>query len=484
MSGVSGVSRGAYVWGIVLLAVSAAMSLMLVLEHLSGLSLPGCGEGSACAEAAASVWGKVPYVDWPVSFLGSAYFLGLLVVWLTLRRGVPAGVRYLVRFGALISVAFVVIMIVEGHLCQYCVAIHAGNLVFWIVVERVAGTRSGSLRGLATVTVVFVACSAVLAVAQWRERAAAEVQAEEDLTASTEAIIAATSQRVVEPKDLSEPVVQAAEPAEVAEPTEDEVTSRGFTGRYRLGPEKAAIRVVMISDYQCQECRRIENDVMRVFHRRDDMSVSFKHYPMCSDCNRNTDRRRHPNACWAARAAETAGILKGNDAFWEMHAWLFEQRGSFTRESFPSQLREFGYDATEFLRIMSGDETLELVKVDVEEAIGLGVWFTPTILINGVELRGWEAPNAVARAIEKLAATNPEPLSAAHDQPPAAREKLIGDWRAELRRQIPPAPAFRSSGPEDVTARVVMFGDYQHSGTAETDALIREVLAQRDDVRY
>jgi protein-disulfide isomerase len=335
-----------------------------------------------------------------------------------------------------------------------------------------------------TVLAVFLVCSGVLAVVERRGRAAAEVKAEEKLAASTDAIIAATSQRAAEPVDLSESVVVADGLAEPGQPTESEVARGGFAGRYRLGPEKAAIRVVMISDYQCRECRRIENDVMRLYRQRDDMSVSFKHYPMCSDCNRNTKSRRHPNACWAARAAEAAGMLRGNDGFWEMHVWLFEQRGSFTQATLSSRLRELGYDVREFVQVMSGDETLERVKADVEEATELGVWFTPTIFINGVELRGWEARNAVARAIEQLAATNPEPATAAHDRPPAALEKLIGDWRAKPQRQIPPAPPFRARGPEDAAVRVVMFGDYQQSGSVETDALIRQLLRERDDLRY
>jgi protein-disulfide isomerase/uncharacterized membrane protein len=488
----AGVSMRTYVGGILLLALSTFGSLMLALEHLGGLSLPGCGPGSGCAEAAASVWAQIPYLNWPVSFLGAAYFLGLLGVWLTSRRGVPGGVRYLVRLGVLISLGFVAVMIVEGHLCQYCVMAHVGNIAFWIVAEGATRVRAGSVRGLATVAAIFVVCSGALGVAEWRGQQAAEAKAEADLAASTDAIISATSQRAVQPEEASTAAVPVEEPAAggpVEEPTaagpqEPERPSKGFTGRYRLGPEKAAIRVVMISDYQCVQCRRIEYDVMRVFRQRDDMSVSFKHYPMCSDCNRNAGSRRHPNACWAARAAETAGILKGNDGFWEMHAWLFEQRGSFTRESLSAKLQELGYDPDEFVRIMSSDETLELVKADVEEAIGLGVWFTPTPFINGVELRGWEAPNAVERAVERLAATNPEPQTAAHDQPPAALEKLIGDWQAMPQRQIPPGPAFRSIGPADAAVRVVMFGDYMQSGTADTDALIRAVLAQRDDMRY
>ncbi len=478
----SGLSTVTYVGGILLLAVCVISSTMLALEHLGGLSLPGCGEGSACAEAAASVWGKVPYINWPVSFLGLAYFLGLLGVWLSARRGIPGGVHYLVRFGVLISLAFIVVMIVGEHVCQYCVATHVGNFVFWIIIERAGGVKAGSVRALATLAVVFLVCSGVLGMTNWQQRKAAELKAEEELASSTEAIIAATSQRVETPGEVAEPVVEAAESVE--EPARADAATGGFTGRYRLGPEKAAIRVVMVSDYQCTECRRIENEVARLFRQRDDMSVSFKHFPMCSDCNRITKRRAHPNACWAARAAETAGILNGNDAFWEMHFWLFSQRGSFTREPLRAQLRKFGYEIAEFERIMMSDETLEPVKADIEEAIRLGIWFTPTIFINGVELRGWEATNAVARAVRRLAATNPVPMTAARDHPPPAVEKLIGDWRGRPLKRIPPGVAFRSLGPEDATARVVMFGDYLQSGTAETDAVIRAVVAERGDVRY
>ncbi|MBL8990887.1 MAG: hypothetical protein JNJ48_04825, partial [Phycisphaerae bacterium] len=67
--------------GGVLLAVALVMSLLLSLEALGALSLPGCGQGSPCARAAASAWGSVPGLGWPVSFLGLAYFAGALAAW-------------------------------------------------------------------------------------------------------------------------------------------------------------------------------------------------------------------------------------------------------------------------------------------------------------------------------------------------------------------------------------------------------------------
>ena len=79
--------------GAAFVLVSLAASFMLVLEHMGGLSLPGCGPGSACAQVTSSVWGKIPLgaVKWPVSHVGLAYFLAVLVVWLGSGRGVPAG---------------------------------------------------------------------------------------------------------------------------------------------------------------------------------------------------------------------------------------------------------------------------------------------------------------------------------------------------------------------------------------------------------
>ncbi len=472
------ISNGMYVSGFILLAACVGTSLVLVLDYWDGFSLPGCGPGSGCAEAAASVWGTVPYINWPVSFLGLAYFTGLLGVWLISRAGIAPALRMLVRLGVLISLGFIAIMIVEGHVCQYCTAAHIGNILFWILLENSAKINIGSLRALGTVGAVFLICSGVLAGAEFSQRKDAATKAEAKLSSSTEAIIAATSQRTVEGSTESERVTNADEPGD------DAASGGGFAGRYRLGPEKAAIRVVMISDYQCRECRRIENDVIRIFRRRDDMSVSYKHFPMSTHCNRKAKTNRHPNACWAARAAETAGILKGNDGFWEMHFWLFEEHGSFTQKTLPSQLRKFGYDAQEFTRIMMSDETLEPVKADVEEAIGLGIWFTPTTFINGVELRGWEAPRAIERAIEQLAATNPEPMTASHDQPPPAFEKLVGDWRAQPERTIPPTTSRRTLGPEQAAVRVVMFGDYQQEGAVETDRVLREIVAAREDMRY
>ena len=49
-----------------------------------------------------------------------------------------------------------------------------------------------------------------------------------------------------------------------------------------------------------------------------DASLAIRHFPMCKACNPHA-LDLHPNACWAARAAEAASIVGGDAAFWRMH---------------------------------------------------------------------------------------------------------------------------------------------------------------------
>ena len=166
----------------------------------------------------------------------------------------------------------------------------------------------------------------------------------------------------------------------------------------RLGPEAAPIRLVIFSDYQCEDCGYIEDDIFAFFVQRDDMSISVKQYPMCTDCNANVGVNLHPNACWAARAAETAGILYGNDAFWQIHEWLFQHEGFFTFEDMQSYVLEHEYDFDDWSRVMGSEETLRLVQQDIDEGFDLGIQRTPMIFINGVELKGWRVQGGVQRA--------------------------------------------------------------------------------------
>jgi len=397
--------------GLLLLAVCVASMLFLAVQQLGGLEVPGCGPASPCAEAAASRWGSV--LGWPVSFLGLAYFSGLAAAWGLCGEGVSRSLRLVIRLGAAVSAGFLLLIALEKHYCLYCLVAHLANLALWVLAER-APLRPG-LRPLVTAAAIFALASALLhAVAAERERVRL-AEAEQDARRSIDRIVAASRKKEA----------PAARPA-VSEPGPDErqlqksiaqivagVPSRRLQERYPLGPERTAVRVVVFIDYQCEHCLRLERELQAVFRQNASvMSISVKHFPLCTHCNSFHEADTHPNACRAARAAAAAGLLRGSAGFWEMHAWLCRHAGTFTDRQLADGLREQGYlDVDGFLATMKGAEALQQILRDTEEGDALNLTATPAIFLNGVELRGWQARDAVLRAVRAVRDGHPAPRS-------------------------------------------------------------------------
>jgi protein-disulfide isomerase len=206
-------------------------------------------------------------------------------------------------------------------------------------------------------------------------------------------------------------------------------------------------------------------------------------------CNPYVTSTLHPNSCWAARAAEAAGILAGDDGFWKMHRWLFSRGGSFTDAELKSGLAELDFSPESFIPVMTGAETLKRVRADCGEGEALGIFYSPMIFVNGVEFKGWQIAGALRRTIEEVAARNPPPLTAAADRPVLAAQRFIDDWQEQPVRTTLARPRAWSTGAASGSGGsravdVVLFGDYQEPYTAEMDVAIRESMRGEGNVRY
>ncbi len=489
------------------LALSIAAAAMLAVDHFLAGGVAGCGPGSGCERAAASRWGSIPGAQWPVSFVGLAFYLGLAGAWLAGRRRSNHELRLLTRFGVAVAAAYLLVMVFERILCPYCLAAHLGMILFWLGVERAATTQGATPRSAVAFLATAAATTLALIPLELNARQSRLARAEAALQSSTAEMVAAATQPSREPR-FQEGLAEApapgrrvgvlpsrlAAPGGEAPPREGETgvppsarsqviersgagpnETAGFTGRYRLGPQPASVRIVIFSDYQCSDCRRIESEARSLVESRGDVSLSAKHFPMSSDCNPHMPTNMHPNACWAARAAEAAGMLDDAEGFWRMHRWLFDRGGAFTGAELRAALPGLGFEPGAFMDAMAGGETLRRVRSDIEEAIDVGLHFTPMIFINGVELRGWNAPNALTRAVEAVAAANPPPRTAVADHPPAAIEKYVQDWRAQPKREMNDTIDWALGGGHDAV-EVVLFGDYSHDLTALADAILRAVV--------
>ncbi len=459
---------------------------MLVLDHFGAMSLPGCGAGSGCAAAAKSEWAHIGFV--PVAFLGLAWFVALVVSLIASRGEFSSPARLCVRVAAGVSLVYVGIAAGANLWCVYCLVVHGCNVLIFLLQTDGARSRGASLRPFVLGSGVAMACLAVLTPIELVAKRDSQAKAEAQLAASTAKMTqrpAAPPQgkptEQTPPKSTAAPATQpsAAEPikapapSDAASPATPE-TVRPLAGRYRFGPEKASVRIVMFTDYQCPDCYKIEEELSALMKSTPSLSVGIKYFPLSNKCNPAMgDSDMHPNACWAARAAETAGLLKGTDGFWEMHHWLFSRRGSFTDAELAAGLSQLGYERKTFESIMTGAQTGAAVKADVDEGTSLGIFFTPMIFINGVELKGWNAPQALTRAVAAVAASSPAPAPNSVDLPPTARERYFNDWREQPVTTLPERFARHTINPKDAEVSVVLIGDYQEKNTADADGLLR-----------
>lgn len=494
--------------GLVAALGAVAASGMLVADRLGwlGEGLPGCGPGSGCAKATSSALGKLPFpvpglsTPWPVSFVGFSFFLAMLGAWLFVGRRVPSSVVHMARLGVLASGFYLVMMLtnMNQYLCKYCLASHACNLVFWLSAEigTRAGTRKspGFLRGILSAGMIFLSSSVALGVLDAQAQEAKAEKQENSLAAEIAAMQAEAAAQQAAPQPAPAPAAapkKSYPPIDIGIPipADDTLNQEGFTGRYRLGPADAPIRVVVFSDYQCKDCKRVEGELRQIVKDMPNVSISHKMFAFDKTCNRHVDTLMHPNACWAARAAETAGMLRGNAGFWQMHFWLFDRKtngeetpGSFTNPELAAGLAELGYDPAEFVRIMNGPETLAAVQKDIDEAVSLGIFSTPMVFVNGREFKAWQAPNAVRRYIEAVAGTNPQPALPAIDRPPGAIDKSLDDWRGWPRQMLARNSPMFPKGPADAKVRLTIFGDFSDDFTAKLWAEVTREMQGRDDM--
>ena len=442
------------------------------------MSIPGCGVGSPCAEAAASMWGKIPAIEWPVSFVSLAYFLAVAVGWSIGKGIVPPEFKWLTRAGAATSLLYVFVIIIGGHWWFYCIAAHVGTFAFCWIIERRAAATKEIVPALAPTGSVFLAATLVLAVIQVQQESALDAEAGRQINETTDQILATTTQSL------------ANEDPEPAEPRDDSASEpdpppAGFTGRYHRGPEDAAIRVVTFTDYQCPVCARLEETIERMMLRHPDVRISIKQFPACQDCNPHFKRKNlHPNACRAAYAAEAAGILSGPDAFWRTHDWLFTHGGEFTYEALAEFAKMIGVDSAELIQTMDSPRVRRRVESDIAEAVSLGIPHTPMIFINGVELRGNTRRDALLDAVATLSTKDLPVRGPDADEPRLATSRYIDIWKAGSVQEIVPGAKNWPAGPTDAPLQVVMWGDMQDAETARVDAAIRRLQQSRGDIRY
>ncbi len=170
----------------------------------------------------------------------------------------------------------------------------------------------------------------------------------------------------------------------------------------RQGAKKGKVTIVEFSDFQCPFCDRAANTMRKEVYPeyKDKVTFYFKHLPL-------------PFHKWAGDAAIAAMCVKrdgGDEAFWKLYSYYFDNQKSLDE----SNLRDKTYEFTKTLGLNAGKlkgcienrETQGQLQKDMAEAEALGISGTPGFLVNGKKMSGAQPYTAFKAEIDAALNSN------------------------------------------------------------------------------
>ena len=146
---------------------------------------------------------------------------------------------------------------------------------------------------------------------------------------------------------------------------------------HRLGPDDAAVTVVLYGDLECPYCARAHDFLTTLRDDLgDDLRLVYRHYPLV---------RVHPHAHLAAEAAEAADA---QDRFWPYLDRLVPHHDALDRNRIEREADALGLDMARFREHLDTHAFADRVHADYRSGVQSGVDATPALFINGDRYAG------------------------------------------------------------------------------------------------
>jgi protein-disulfide isomerase len=162
-------------------------------------------------------------------------------------------------------------------------------------------------------------------------------------------------------------------------------------GGHSRGAADAPVTILEFGDYECPFCARYAptvDSILDAFPLR--VRFVYRHWPL----------NGHRNAYPAARAAECAA---DQGKFWEVHSLLYAKTDSLGLLPFSEFGRRAGVaDMAEYIRCIDSQQPVAVIDQGEADARAIGATGTPTVLINGIRLRGGAAVSYVERLLRQM----------------------------------------------------------------------------------
>jgi protein-disulfide isomerase len=154
------------------------------------------------------------------------------------------------------------------------------------------------------------------------------------------------------------------------------------------GPKNAPVAIVVFSDFQCPYCARIGGIIDQVREKYPkEVKTVFKHFPLA-------------NHRFAMKAAQATVAADAQGKFWEYHDLVFQNFSALTDEKFEEFRATLKLDKAKFDKVMNAPETIAKINSDKQQGDEAGVRGTPTLYVNGRQVRPAN-PEGLTAAVEK-----------------------------------------------------------------------------------
>jgi protein-disulfide isomerase len=171
-----------------------------------------------------------------------------------------------------------------------------------------------------------------------------------------------------------------------------------------MGDPNAPVRVEEFADYQCPVCGRWANEVSQQFISEyvdtGKVYYVFNDFPFIDSYFRNGGGKAE-----SVQAAEAARCAFDQGKFWEYHDTLYanqhgENEGDFSKSRLKEIAAKLGLDSAQFDNCLDSGKYRDAVKASYDNAVASGVSSTPTFVINGEQVVGYQTFAQLQQHIE------------------------------------------------------------------------------------
>lgn len=155
----------------------------------------------------------------------------------------------------------------------------------------------------------------------------------------------------------------------------DQIYNDGYS--WIGGNPEGDVTLVEFIDYRCGVCRQAFPYVEKALTEDKNLRVIFKDYPILGQ-----------ESVLAARFAIAVKQAEGDDAYKQVHDYLYTMKGNVTVDGLKIKATEMGLDADVIIEAMNSDAVTDVLRKNAQLAQKLSISGTPSFIIGNQLLRG------------------------------------------------------------------------------------------------